>query len=240
MAPRNPWETNALDWVGWARTPDHDSYWHFNRDAFFDLLPEPGRATLDVGCGEGRVARDLTTWGHRVTALDRSPTLIGFAKQADPTGRYLLGDAAALPFADQTFDLVVAFNSLMDVEDMLGAVREIGRVLESGGRLCLSVTHPINDAGSFSGDEPDAPFVIQGSYFGRRPFHGTFERAGLQMTFEGWAYPLHEYGKALEEAGFLVERLGEPVPGPEVAARHPGYHKWQRVPMFLHLRAIRP
>jgi len=240
MAPKDAWEANAVDWIRWVRTPDHDSYWHFNRAAFFELVPKPGRATLDVGCGEGRVARDLTTLGHRVEAIDISATLIESAKAADPSGHYLRGDAAALPFADHAFDVAVAFNSLMDVDDMPGAVREIARVLEPGGRLCLSVTHPINDAGSFTGDEPDAPFVIEGSYFDRRPFRGTFERDGLSMTFEGWAYPLQEYGKGLEAAGFLIEAIREPRPGPEALAKLPGYSKWQRVPMFLHLRAIRP
>src|SRR4029453_13258510 len=52
-------EGQARSWLSWARTPDHDAYWQY-RDAFFDkLLPAPGRLTLEVGCGEGRVARDL-------------------------------------------------------------------------------------------------------------------------------------------------------------------------------------
>ena len=63
-------EWQAGDWLAWARTPGHDSYWYF-RDAFFEeILPAPGRLTLEVGCGEGRVARDLAAHGHRVVALD--------------------------------------------------------------------------------------------------------------------------------------------------------------------------
>ena len=51
-------EERAAGWLAWARTPGHDAYWTY-RDAFFDLVPAPGAATLEVGCGEGRVARDL-------------------------------------------------------------------------------------------------------------------------------------------------------------------------------------
>jgi Methyltransferase domain len=65
-------EWQAGDWLAWARTPGHDSYWYL-RDAFFEeILPAPGRLTLEVGCGEGRVARDLAAHGHRVVALDAS------------------------------------------------------------------------------------------------------------------------------------------------------------------------
>jgi ubiquinone/menaquinone biosynthesis C-methylase UbiE len=61
-------------------------------------VPAPGRATLDVGCGEGRVTRDLAARGHRVIGIDASPTLLGAATDADPDGHYQLADAVALPF----------------------------------------------------------------------------------------------------------------------------------------------
>jgi ubiquinone/menaquinone biosynthesis C-methylase UbiE len=92
-------------------------------------VPEPGAATLEVGCGEGRVVRDLVARGHRVTGLDASPTLVSAAAQADPASRYVVGRAEALPFDDGAFELVVAYNSLMDVEDMPVAVSEAARVL---------------------------------------------------------------------------------------------------------------
>ncbi len=128
------WEAEAENWIRWARMPGHDAYWRY-REAFFALVPPAGRATLEVGCGEGRVARDLAARGHHVTGIDSSPTLLRAAREADPEGRYELADAAALPFADDAFDLVVAYNSLMDVHDMPAAVREAARVLAPGGAL---------------------------------------------------------------------------------------------------------
>ncbi len=188
MGTEAHWEQEAQRWMRWARAPGHDAYWRYS-PAFFDaIVPQPGRRTLEVGCGEGRVARDLRRRGHQVIALDRSRTLVRYAQAADPDGRYLVADAAALPFPDASFDLVVAYNSLMDVADMPAVVAEAGRVLETGKPLCISVTHPVSDAGSFAGREPDAPFVISKEYLGRRWFEGTYERDGLQMTFRGWAY----------------------------------------------------
>ncbi|HEU4399586.1 MAG TPA: class I SAM-dependent methyltransferase [Actinomycetota bacterium] len=234
------WEWQAERWLRWARTPGHDAYWHYREGFFAEIVPEPGRRTLEVGCGEGRVARDLGHRGHRMVAVDASPTLVGHAADANPDGRYLVADAAALPFRDGSFDAVVAYNSLMDVDDMPAAVAEAARVLDTGGRLCVCVTHPTADAGRFAGDEPAAPFTIPGAYLGRhRLEEDTFERDGLEITFTGWRYALEEYAGALEAAGLLVERLREPAAPPAAVALRPSYRRWQRLPMFLHLRAVK-
>ena len=235
MIRNEDWEREATNWIAWARKPGHDAYWGYS-PAFFELVPPPGRATLEIGCGEGRVARDLTTRGHRVTAIDSAPTLLAAARAADPDGHYLLADGADLPVDDASFDLVVAYNSLMDVQDMPGTVAEAARMLESGGRLCACVTHPLMDAGRFETRDPDAPFVIEGteSYFGRRRYEGTFAHDGLEMTFRGWCYPLEDYFRAFEPAGLQVEALREPVALEDEDPRH------ARVPLFLLVRALRP
>jgi len=239
MAVTEGWEQEAEIWVRWTRTPGHDAYWHYRAPFFAHIVPAPGRRTLEIGCGEGRVARDLAQRGHAVTAVDASPTLLRYAREADPAGRYLVADAAALPFPEGAFDLVVAYNALMDIADMPGAVREAARVLEPGGRFCICVTHPLNDAGGFDGPEQHAPFTIRGSYLGHRPHEETFDRDGLRMTFRGWSYALEEYTEALEAAGFLIERLREPAAPPDAIAARESYRRWQRVPMFLHIRAVK-
>ena len=123
---------------------------------------------------------------------------------------------------------------------MPAVIAEAARVLQPGAYLCVSVTHPISDAGSFANEQPDALFTIPGTYLGRRRFEGTFERDGLQMTFHGWCYPLEDYARALADAGLLIEMIREP-PASEAAVRqHPSLQRWQRLPMFLHLRAVKP
>jgi len=47
------WEREARNWIAWARTPGPDSYWEYS-PSFFQIVPPPGRATLEIGCGEGR------------------------------------------------------------------------------------------------------------------------------------------------------------------------------------------
>src|SRR5205823_10308106 len=108
---RSAWEEHASDFVAWARKPGFDSYWRFHRDLFLEIVPPPGRRTLDLGCGEGRLSRDLKSLGHRVVGVDASPTMLASAREADPAIEAHLAAAAALPFPDAAFDLVVAFMS---------------------------------------------------------------------------------------------------------------------------------
>src|SRR3954454_23200642 len=158
------WDEQAPNFVAWGRRPEHDSYSHFHRDAFFELVPPPGRRTLDLGCGEGRLSRDLKALGHDVVGIDRSPAMLAAGREADAEIEMHLADAASLPFDDGSFDLVVAFMSLQDIDDFEGAIREAARVLEPGGKFCIAIVHPLNSAGQFAGDDAASPFTISGSY----------------------------------------------------------------------------
>jgi SAM-dependent methyltransferase len=234
------WESEAPNWIAWAREPGHDDYWVYSRAFFRDIVPAPSGRTLEIGCGEGRVTRDLRALGHDVTSVDGAPTMIRAAADADRDHpAYVLADAARLPFGDAGFGCAVAYNSLMDMDDMPAAVREASRVLRPGGALCISVTHPTADAGAFESREPDARFVIDRSYLDPMPFDETFERAGLRIRFKGSTFPLQAYAVALEEAGCVVERIREPRQTDEAVEHDLAEARWQRLPNFLFMRAVK-
>jgi ubiquinone/menaquinone biosynthesis C-methylase UbiE len=220
------WEARARDWIAWVRKPGHDSYDRYHRDQFLPLVPSPARRTLDVGCGEGRLTRHLASLGHRVVGVDASPTLIAAARESAPEMELHVADACALPFADASFDRVVSFMCLHDVDDLGVAVDEIARVLEPGGVVSIAVVHPINSAGRF---EKHGRFVIRGSYLESFRYSDTVERDGLTMTFESQHRPISAYVDALAGAGLVLDALREPVT--EL------HESWSRVPLFLHLRA---
>ena len=231
MSLRDAWEQHAPDWVRWAREPDHDSYWRHHRDQFLELVPPPGRLTLDIGCGEGRLTRDLAERGHQVVGVDASRTMIGAARARSPGIELVEADAAALPFEDGTADLAIAFMCLMDIDDMQGAVGEAARVLEPGGRLVAAVVHPINSGHELEREHPERPLVMTENYFDRRRYRDELERDGLRMTFESVHWTLQDYFDAFVAAGLTLEALRE--------VGSPGHPRWSRYPLFLHLRAVR-
>ena len=226
------WQRHADEWITWART-GLDSYDTFHRDAFLPLIPPPGRLTVDVGCGEGRVSRDLRALGHRVLAIDLSLAMTcAAATHPEQPVSAVLADATRLPLASGAADCAVAFMSLHDIDHMPAAVREIARILAVGGRLVIAIVHPINSAGRFTGDkaDPGRPFVIEGSYLQPERYVDTVVSDGLTVTFHGEHRPLQAYTEALADAGLVIERLREPS-NPDRAK------PWHRVPLFLNIVA---
>jgi hypothetical protein len=103
----------------------------------------------------------------------------------------------------------------------------------------VAVVHPINSAGQFESLDPNAPFVVQGSYLDSHPYVDTIERGGLSMRFSSVHRPMQAYFRALEDAGLLVESLRE-VPVLKPSSAEPRHQRWRRLPMFLHIRAVKP
>jgi SAM-dependent methyltransferase len=238
---RDAWDDRAEAWAAWASTPGHDQFfWLHGLPNLLALLPAPGRCTIDLGCGEGRLARELAARGHAVVGIDGSPTLAGIARRHETTTHVVNGDAARLPFAGDAADLVVASMSLQDIDDLAATVRDVARVLVAGGRFCASVVHPINSAGQFAGHEPGSPFVITGSYLEAHRYTDELERDGLSMTFHSLHHSLEDYTRAFEDAGLLLEALREPVVEDALVASQPQAARWRRLPVFLLLRAVKP
>ena len=179
--------------------------------------------TADVGCGEGRLARELKARGYEVAGFDSSQTLVELAREADPGGDYRVADAAQLPLDDGAAALVVAFLVLQEIPHMYEAVAEAARVLSAGGRFCFANVHPVATAGDFDADSDR--FVISS-------YCECFERVRPlgDSAIMHYHRPLADYVSALGDAGFLVEAVRE-LPTTRRAAG--------RIPAYVHVRAVK-
>jgi SAM-dependent methyltransferase len=103
---------------------------------------EPGQLVLDVGCGVGAFLRLVADRGARAFGLDASEALLAVARTRLPEADLRIGDMEALPYDDDTFDLVCGFNSFFFANDIVAALREAGRVAKPGAPIVVQVWGP--------------------------------------------------------------------------------------------------
>jgi SAM-dependent methyltransferase len=227
------WEEQAEAWVRWTRTPDHDDYYDlYNLPSFLELLPAPGRRTIDLGCGEGRLARVLRDLGHVVIGVEPSATLVRAAHSADPAIPVARGRGQAVPLGSGTTDLVVCFMVLQDVDDLPAMCGEIARLLTDDGVACLAIVHPLSSSGF---PDPDGEFQYVGRYLDVMRNELAVERNGIEFTFHSAHRPIEHYSRAFESAGLVIRALREPAITDELVAAAPRLARHRLLPNFLHL-----
>ena len=98
----------------------------------------PGMRVLDLAAGTGTSSVEYAADGAEVIACDFSTGMVAEGKARHPEIEFVAGDAMALPFADDTFDVVTISYGLRNVQDTLRALEEMRRVTRPGGRLVVA------------------------------------------------------------------------------------------------------
>jgi 2-polyprenyl-3-methyl-5-hydroxy-6-metoxy-1,4-benzoquinol methylase len=186
---------------------------HYDRPAVLGLVGEvEGLHVLDAGCGPGPYAEELLARGADVVAVDESEPMVELAKRRLGSRAVVLRADLneSLPFADDAFDVVLCPLVIHHVVDRTATLREFFRVLRIGGRVVLSTQHPTTDW-----------LRKGGSYFDIREEVDVWERDGTSYAVHFWREPLTSLCAAVADAGFLIERLVEPLPADSMRERWP-------------------
>lgn len=183
------------------------------RDTLLRLLGDgPGRL-LDVGCDTGVYTAAMSQRGWTVTGIDESEGMLRFARERGVD--VVRGNAEALPFENESFDVVVSPWTDTDVDDFAAVVREAARVLRLRGPFVYAGAHPC-----FVG--PHARFIAGE---GVRELHPGYLRAGRYTDAPGIApdglrarvrathLPLGLFLQTFLGAGFRIEHLEESSTG---------------------------
>jgi SAM-dependent methyltransferase len=181
---------------------------YYDRPAMIGLAGDvAGRNILDAGCAAGLLSAALRERGAQITAFDSSQAMVALAQERlGPDTKVLQADLAEpLPFGTGEFDDVVASLVLHYLEDWSGPLSELHRVLKPGGRLIISVNHPIIREVVYPQDD----------YFATSPYteEYTFDGHAASLTF--WHRPLHAMTDAFTRAGFAISTISEPPFAPE-------------------------
>jgi SAM-dependent methyltransferase len=132
------WAEHARDWAdvmegwnGWGIPLYRQVLERLNVGAWTDLL--------DVGCGAGRFCRIAADRGARVSGIDATAPFVEIARERTRNGDFRVGDMQALPWSDDSFDVVTGFNSFFFAADLVRTLREARRVARSGGEVAMTV-----------------------------------------------------------------------------------------------------
>ncbi|WP_449065777.1 class I SAM-dependent methyltransferase [Planomonospora algeriensis] len=203
-----------------------------DRPAMLELAGDvAGARVLDVGCGAGHYATELLARGAEVVGVDGSATLLDHARaRVGDRAEFLLHDLEEpLDFADDaSFDGAVCALVLHHLTRRVQLLRELRRVLRPGGWLLVSTTHPAADWRHFGG-----------SYYADDWVELPLTGSPLAIRFQ--RMPLETFLGELLTAGFVLERLIEPRPVPELREINEAAHdKLHQAPCFVAVRLARP
>jgi SAM-dependent methyltransferase len=185
-----------------------------------------GRRVLDGACGPGFYVETFLAAGAEVIGCDAAPAMVDLA-------RLRVGDRAQLevhslddPFSwveAQTIDVVVCALAYHYLSNRAGFLAEAHRMLRPGGSLVISTHHPTADW-----------VRLGGSYFEESAVTEVWS-TGWEIT--AWRVPLTQLCEEFTDAGFVIERLIEPLPDDDMRESHPDiYRKLSTAPGFIVFR----
>ncbi len=196
---------------------------------------------LDVGCGEGQIARVLqsrTSVQSFVVGVDPTQGQVDVAVERSVGELYLRSGADALPFPDGSFDAVLACLVFEHIDALDEAISEVARILRPGGRFSFFLNHPLLQTPN-SGwiddqmiDPPEQYWRI-GSYLDEAI---TFEEVEPGVRVRFLHRPLSRYVNTLAEHGLFLEAMFEPAPPAGFLARSADYAFAASIPRLLCLR----
>jgi ubiquinone/menaquinone biosynthesis C-methylase UbiE len=196
-------------------------------------------SVLDVGCGEGQVARlaAAVPGVRRVIGADPTWAQLKVAAQRGADVGYTRAAAAALPFPSSSFDTVIACLVFEHIDEVDQALAEVGRVLAPGGRFLFFLNHPLLQTPG-SGWIDDR--ILNEQYWRIGPYlteDTTLEQVDNGVWIPFIHRPLSRYVNALVSAGLLITRMDEPAPPPGFLARAHEYAEAVTIPRLLFIRA---
>ncbi|HET7722172.1 MAG TPA: class I SAM-dependent methyltransferase [Acidimicrobiales bacterium] len=233
---RSLWETHA-GWWQRAFTEGADAEYS---EQIIPMAAEHlagASRVLDVGTGEGQLARVAAGAGARVVGVDPSWGQLVEARRRGGGPAYVKGEAVALPFPDGAFDAALACLVFEHIEGVDAAIAEVGRVLRPGGRFLFFLNHPLLQVPG-SGWIDD--HILDEQYWRIGPYlveDISLEEVDKDVFLPFVHRPLSRYVNAMAGAGLLITRMEEPAPPPGFLARAEEYSAATTIPRLLFLRA---
>ncbi|MCU1351339.1 MAG: SAM-dependent methyltransferase [Acidimicrobiales bacterium] len=191
---------------------------------------------LDVGTGEGQVARLAVAGGsRRVVGVDPTRAQVAEASRRGGGPAYARAGAADLPFRTGAFDAVVACLVFEHIDAVDAAIAEVARVLRTGGRFAFFLNHPLLQTPN-SGWIDDQILDPPEQYWRIGPYlveDRTIEEVEKDVFIPFIHRPLSRYVNALAASGLVLRQMLEPAPPPGFLDRAAEYQAAATIPRLL-------
>jgi SAM-dependent methyltransferase len=239
MSKRKPialkaYEKLAERYAAMIDTKPHNAY--YERPATLTLLPSVrGKRVLDAGCGPGVYAQILLKRGAGVVGVDISPKMLRLARErvGDKVDFHQADLTKPMKFLkDSSFDIVISSLAIPYIRDLARLFKDFYRVLKSPGVMVFSEGHPFGDYLFFRKRRKAK------NYFKTELVGCTWHGFGLPVYVPGYRRPLNALLNPLIEAGFVLDRIVEPLPTSKFKkADRKHYEELMRMPGFICIRA---
>ncbi len=225
------WEDSASAWVSHLGKHGDQSRRFMDPRVWQVLGDVANRQVLDIGCGEGRFSRQLAERGAETTGVEPSKSLHEKATELGGKATYINCRAEALPFSDNTFDVVLFYLVLIDIEPFIPAVAEAFRVLKPGGQCVIVNLTSMNTA-----SERFWEFDSQGNKIGWLMDSYADSRRIVSewngIKVHNYHRPLSQYLQAFLTAGFQLYSFNEAFPTDAEVVENPDLEAQRICPYF--------
>ncbi len=219
------WNSSADAWISHLSTQGDISRQFMDPRVWAAIGDVSTKIILDVGCGEGRFSRQLAEQGAETVGIEPTPKLFQRASELGGGATFLNCLADSIPFPDATFDIVLFYLVLIDIEPLEPAINEAFRVLKLGGKCVIVNLNSMNTASDRLWDRDiDGSRIgwIIDNYGDARQI--TSEWNGIKIN--NYHRPLGTYIMLFIETGFTLNSFEEGLPTdaeiaqvPELAAQ---------------------
>lgn len=196
-----------------------------------------GKIVLEAGCGDGFfIPNLLKKKPKKVIGIDISRYLIEIAKKEIREKNvefYQMDLRKRLNFRDNFFDVIVSYNVLQEIKDISRPLREMRRVLKRGGKLIISITHPLYHLFISAIETKDLPPLKSLKRYSKiEPIHSTAIK-GFEKHFVVWRKPIAYYVNQILKNQFKIIEMKDILIPPEIGKISQKHKKRVGLPVFL-------
>jgi ubiquinone/menaquinone biosynthesis C-methylase UbiE len=247
------YNNNSQNYTDHVRDPNNSVYHsYYEKPAMYALLPElKSKIVLSLGCGSGEDSNYLKKSGaEKSVGIDLSVGILKHAKEAYTECEFIEMNMEKLEFSDSTFNFAYSSLAIHYIENWTRTFEEVFRVLKPNSYFLFSCNHPTSSSMEKKEDGDNTTLTLEinynkkinivetkGDYFNRRKIIDVLGK----NTVNTWHKPLHEIISEAQSAGFIIDKIVEPIPQEELKAVSPkAYKELHKIPGFIIFRLLRP